>query len=115
MKKILIYLSFWLAFGQLQAQKTLSLRECVDLLTKNNLTYRDSRLQTESAAAQLLQAQAQRLPQLGFGAGQNLNFGRSIDRFTNNYIDEVYNTNFVGINAQVPLFQGFQKIGRAHV
>ena len=108
MKKILIYLSFWLAFGQLQAQKTLSLRECVDLLTKNNLTYRDSRLQTESAAAQLLQAQAQRLPQLGFGAGQNLNFGRSIDRFTNNYIDEVYNTNFVGINAQVPLFQGFQ-------
>lgn len=108
MKKILISLFLGLALGQLQAQQTLSLRECVDLLTKNNLTYRDSRLQVESANAQLQQAQSLRLPQLGFGAGQNLNFGRSIDRFTNNYIDEVFSTNFVGINAQMPVFQGFQ-------
>ncbi|TAF94265.1 MAG: TolC family protein [Cytophagia bacterium] len=108
MKKILVFLCFWLAFTQLQGQQTLSLRECVGLLTSNNLTYRDSRLQVESAVAQLGQVQSQRLPQMGLGAGQNLNFGRSIDRFTNNYIDEVFTTNFVGINAQVPLFQGLQ-------
>jgi outer membrane protein len=108
MKKILIFLCVWVGFGPLLAQKTLSLRECVDLLTQNNLTYRESNLQTEAAAAQLQQTQAQRLPQFGFSAGQNLNFGRSIDRFTNAYIDQVFNTNFVGVNAQVPLFQGFQ-------
>ncbi|MFN8346314.1 MAG: TolC family protein [Spirosomataceae bacterium] len=90
------------------AQKNLSLRECVELLTKNNLLYRESQLQAQSSAAVLQQYKSLQLPQLGFNAGQNLNFGRSIDRFTNAYIDEVYNTNYVGVGVQVPIFQGFQ-------
>ncbi|AXE19658.1 TolC family protein [Runella rosea] len=90
------------------AQKTLTLRECVELLTKNNLTYRESQLQAQSAGAQLQQTRSQQLPQIGFSAGQNLNFGRSIDRFTNAYIDQLYNTNGIGLGFQVPLFQGFQ-------
>ncbi len=90
------------------AQKTLTLRECVELLTKNNLTYRESQLQAQSAGAQLQQTRSQQLPQISFSAGQNLNFGRSIDRFTNAYIDQLYNTNGIGLGFQVPLFQGFQ-------
>ncbi|MCP1383104.1 TolC family protein [Runella salmonicolor] len=90
------------------AQKTLTLRECVELLTKNNLTYRESQLQAQNAGAQLQQTRSQQLPQIGFSAGQNLNFGRSIDRFTNAYIDQLYNTNGIGLGFQVPLFQGFQ-------
>jgi outer membrane protein len=90
------------------AQKTLTLRECVELLTKNNLTYRESQLQSQVAGAQVQQSRSQQLPQLGFSAGQNLNFGRSIDRFTNAYIDQLYNTNGIGLGFQVPLFQGFQ-------
>ena len=62
------------------AQKTLSLRECVDLLIKNNLLYRESQLQAQGSVAQLQQTKSLQLPQLGFNAGQNLNFGRSIDR-----------------------------------
>jgi len=90
------------------AQKTLTLRECVELLTKNNLTYRESQLQAQSTGAQLQQTRSQQLPQISFSAGQNLNFGRSIDRFTNAYIDQLYNTNGIGLGFQVPLFQGFQ-------
>ena len=108
MSKMLKIFFFLAIVAEAAAQKTLTLRECVALLTKNNLTYRDSRLQAESAAAQLQQVQSQRLPQFGFSAGQNLNFGRSIDRFTNNYIDEIFSTNFLGVNAQIPVFQGFQ-------
>lgn len=90
------------------AQKTVSLKECVSILEKNNLTYRESQLQAQGASAQLQQSKSQQLPQIGFNAGQNLNFGRSIDRFTNGYIDQVYNTNYVGVGFQMPLFQGFQ-------
>jgi outer membrane protein len=90
------------------AQKMVSLRECVDLLIKNNLLYRESQLQAQGSVAQLQQTKSLQLPQLGFNAGQNLNFGRSIDRFTNSYIDQLYNTNYVGVGFQVPLFQGFQ-------
>lgn len=104
-----LYTLMWVLWAvAAQAQKSLTLRECTELLVKNNLNYRESQIQTQSATAQLQQFKAQQLPQLGAGAGQNLNFGRSIDRFTNTYIDEVYNTNFVGANAQVTLFQGFQ-------
>ncbi|MEZ4903263.1 MAG: TolC family protein [Spirosomataceae bacterium] len=98
---------FFFAFS-VGAQKTLSLQECFDLLKKNNLSYRESQLQAQGANAQIQQFKSQQLPQIGFNAGQNLNFGRSIDRFTNAYIDEVYNTNYVGVGLQVPLFQGFQ-------
>ncbi len=103
----LLALSLLFTFSA-SAQKTLSLKDCVDLLIKNNLTYRESQLQAQGTAAQLQQTKSQQLPQIGFNAGQNLNFGRSIDRFTNAYIDEVYNTNYVGVGFQVPLFQGFQ-------
>lgn len=98
-----------LAFStSVMAQKTVSLKECVSILEKNNLTYRESQLQARGASAQLQQNKSQQLPQIGFNAGQNLNFGRSIDRFTNGYIDQVYNTNYVGVGFQMPLFQGFQ-------
>ncbi|HAK79651.1 MAG TPA: TolC family protein, partial [Runella sp.] len=98
-----------LAFStSVMAQKTVSLKECVSILEKNNLTYRESQLQARGASAQLQQSKSQQLPQIGFNAGQNLNFGRSIDRFTNGYIDQVYNTNYVGVGFQMPLFQGFQ-------
>ena len=90
------------------AQKTLTLRECVELLTKNNLTYRESQIQSQVSAAQLQQTRSQQLPQISAGMGQNLNFGRSIDRFTNSYIDQLYNTNGISVGFQVPLFQGFQ-------
>jgi outer membrane protein len=108
MNKLKITFIFLLAFGQGFAQHTMSLQDCIETLVKNNLPYRDSQLQTELADAQLRQTQSQKMPSLGAGIGQNLNFGRSIDRFTNGYIDQVYSTNFVGINAQIPLFQGFQ-------
>lgn len=98
-----------LAFStSVMAQKTVSLKECVSILEKNNLTYRESQLQARGASVQLQQNKSQQLPQMSFNAGQNLNFGRSIDRFTNGYIDQVYNTNYVGVGFQMPLFQGFQ-------
>lgn len=106
-KIVLLGFSLFLALSA-NAQKALSLKDCVDLLIKNNLTYRESQLQAQGSVAQLQQTKSQQLPQIGFNAGQNLNFGRSIDRFTNAYIDEVYNTNYVGAGFQVPLFQGFQ-------
>jgi outer membrane protein len=90
------------------AQQTLSLQECVDLLTKNNLTYRDGRLQADAAQAQYRQARSQQLPTLGINASQGVNLGRSIDRFTNAYIDQLYNSSYVGAGVQLPLFQGFQ-------
>ncbi len=102
----------------LKAQQTMTLQTCMEVLAKNNLTYKESTLQTESSAAQLNQYQSQKLPQISISGGQNFNLGRSIDRFTNAYIDQFYNTSYLGLGFQMPVFQGFQiqnQIGQGKV
>ena len=106
--KFILLFVFALFINQAIAQQSMSLQTCMEVLAKNNLTYKDSQLQTQSSLAQMNQSKSQKLPQIGIGAGQNFNLGRSIDRFTNNYIDQFYNTSYVGLGIQVPIFQGFQ-------
>ena len=106
--KFILLFVFALFINQAVAQQSMSLQTCMEVLAKNNLTYKDSQLQTQSSLAQMNQSKSQKLPQIGIGAGQNFNLGRSIDRFTNNYIDQFYNTSYVGLGIQVPIFQGFQ-------
>ena len=90
------------------AQQLLSLSECAELLTKNNLTFRDGQLQAEAAQAQWRQAKSQQLPQLGVNVSQSVNLGRSIDRFTNAYIDQLYNSSYAGAGVDETIFQGFR-------
>jgi outer membrane protein len=106
MKHLILLLCLLPVFAK--AQSTLSLAECVDLLAKNNLIYQQSNLQAEAAQAQLKQTKSQVLPQISFGATQTVNAGRNIDQYTNAYIDEVYGNNSLGLNFQMPVFQGFK-------
>ncbi len=82
------------------------MRECVELLTKNNLIYKQGSLQAESAEAQLRQVRSQMLPQISIGSNNSVNLGRSIDQYTNEYIDQVYNYSSIGAGFQMPVFQG---------
>jgi outer membrane protein len=108
--KYLIVTSFlfplW-GLGGLFAQK-ISLKECVDIAIKNNLIYRESQILGESANVELARAKSQIYPRIGFGTGQDLRVGRSIDRFTNAFIEEIYTTNYFGLQANMTLFNGFQ-------
>jgi outer membrane protein len=104
MKKI--YLLICCLPTLLQAQSRLSMRECVELLTKNNLVYKEGALRAESAEAQLRQTKSQILPQISIGSNNSINIGRSIDQYTNEYIDQVYNYSSVGAGFQMPVFQG---------
>jgi outer membrane protein len=94
--------------GGLSYGQTLSLKECVDIAIKNNLTYRESQILGESANVELSRAKSQIYPVLGFGTGQDIRVGRSIDRFTNSYIEQVYTTNYFGLQANMTVFNGFQ-------
>jgi outer membrane protein len=107
MKRFILF-AFFLAPCVSEAQETLSLAECVDLLVKNNLTYQASSLQAEAAQAQLRQTKSQYFPQISIGVNQSINFGRSIDTYTNSYIDQLYSSNSLGAGFDVPVFQGFK-------
>ncbi|WP_460470619.1 TolC family protein [Emticicia fontis] len=106
--KYLLFFSFTLSFSGAFAQNQMTLKECLDVAIKNNLTYRESQIQAEAANVELSRVKSLQYPRIGFSVGQDLRIGRSIDRFTNSYIEELYSTNGFGVDASVTVFNGFQ-------
>lgn len=106
--KYLLFFSLTLSLSGAFAQNQMSLKECLDVAIKNNLTFRESQIQAEGANVELMRVKSLQYPRVGFGVGQDLRIGRSIDRFTNSYIEELYSTNGFGVDASITLFNGFQ-------
>jgi len=112
MKRQLFYkvlacaLIFFSHNGFAQADKTLTLQQCVETAITNNLTIKQSGLQAESAGADLVQARANRLPVLNMDITHGINQGRSIDPFTNSYLDQQINFANYGLNGSITLFNG---------
>ncbi len=106
MKKLFIILSLVLTsnvFGQ-----TYNLKKCVDLAIKNNPTFQRAYLNAELANANTAEAKARNLPQIQAFFAQGMNFGRSIDRFSNDYINQLYNSTYGNIQLGMPIYKGFQ-------
>mgnify|MGYP006275270123 CR=1 FL=1 len=89
-----------------QKARILSLQECVDIAIENNLSVKRSQLNLESNRINLLQAQGARLPDANVGGSYGLNFGRSINPTTNEFINQ--EIEFSGFNGStnVTLFRG---------
>ncbi len=106
MKKLFIILSLVFTgnvFGQ-----TYTLKKCVDLAIKNNPTFQRAYLNAELANANTAEAKARNLPQIQAFFAQGMNFGRSIDRFSNDYINQLYNSTYGNIQLGMPIYKGFQ-------
>ncbi len=107
-----VVLSFWMLLitvGAVRSQTTtLSLRQCVEAAIANNVKVRASGLQAKSAGLNYDQARYNRLPVVSGGFGYGLNTGRSIDPFTNGYINQQLNSSGANVQVQVPVFNGFR-------
>ena len=87
---------------------TFSLKQCIEYAWMNNLEVRQFVLNSESSSIDLKQSKLNILPSLSAGAGQNYQFGRSIDRFTNQFSNQTIRSNNFSLNANLLLFGGFQ-------
>src|SRR4051795_4883906 len=76
------------AFAQTSGVNTITLKQCVDAAIQNNLQVRQSDLQMQAAGVTLSQSKANMLPDLTGNLGHGFNQGRSIDPFTNSYINQ---------------------------
>ncbi len=85
-----------------------TLRECLEYAERNNLQVEGSRLDAQASEVQLTQSRAALYPSINAQGTQNFQFGRSADPFTNTFINQQIRTNNFGINASLPLFEGFQ-------
>ncbi len=95
------------------AQQTLSdrpigLEEAIGIALKNNPQLKQSDLQVQANDIAHQQSRWQRWPSLSFSASQGFSFGRNIDPFTNEFVQQNISFNNYQLGANVTLFNGFQ-------
>jgi outer membrane protein len=91
----------------LQSQQW-TLTSCVKQAINNHPDIKSAQLDLGISMAGVDQAKSNFYPEIGASVFQSGNFGRSIDRFTNAYIDQFYNTTYAGIRLNMPLFTSFR-------
>jgi outer membrane protein len=109
-KKIVLVLAFLTLCQVGFAQKKWSLRECIDYALEHNLQLQQNGLNIKSNEVALLGSKMARLPNLNGSMGHSYNFGRSIDRFTNQFVNKRTQQNNFNLSSSVTLFNNFQQV-----
>lgn len=96
----------------LHAQETqrYTLQQCLDLAMKQNQTVLNASYQVQGNDAFLQQARASALPSVSGYANQGISTGKSINPYTNAFINQEVGTGQYGINANLTLFSGLSTI-----
>ncbi len=106
MKNIYI-LSLLLLTFSLKAQETWTLQQCMDYAETHNSQLQKIKNNELLFNQIVLQAKGAMLPSINASASQNYNFGRSIDPFTNVYVNQQVRSNNFNVNGSLVLFNGF--------
>ncbi|HWC52911.1 MAG TPA: TolC family protein [Chitinophagaceae bacterium] len=108
MKNTFLSLSFVILYLFVNGQEQkLTLQQCVETGITNNLQVQQSGLQMQSDEIYWKQAKLNLLPNLNGSVSHGINQGRSIDPFTNGYINQSITTGSYSLSSGVVLFNGF--------
>jgi outer membrane protein len=91
-----------------QAQKAWTLKECIDYALRNNIQIKQNQLNADLSRVKLEQSVASMFPNLNGSASHSYNYGRTIDPFTNQFVDQRTQYNNFSLNSSISLFEGFQ-------
>ncbi len=97
------------AVFSMQAQTSLSLKQAIETALSNNISIKQGAAAIESARIGLKQSKTNRLPSVNAGASQSVNYGRSVNPYDNQVVeDQRVNSSNMSLSASVNLFSGFQ-------
>ncbi|UOB16066.1 TolC family protein [Abyssalbus ytuae] len=112
MVRIIIFIISYLLFRFANAQEVniqaLSLDDCIDIALQNNLDVKGSALRAGASEVNLKQAKSELLPSLNGNYSLGITNGRSIDPFTNDYINQQLTYSNAGLNLNMVVFNGFR-------
>lgn len=108
MKYFFLLMITILSFGNLHSQQQLTLTDCINMALKNSQQIQESAYQQKFVGITLQQANMQRLPNLNVSVWQGQNTGRSIDPFSNQFINQTIKTGSYGLDLDMNLFSGMQ-------
>ena len=94
------------------SNETYNLQECIDIALKNNLDFKSAQLRTQSENVNFKQSKNALLPTLNGSYNIGQTSGRSIDPFTNSYINEKLTFSNAALRLGTVVFNGFNLINR---
>ena len=104
---ILAWCTYINAYAQAPASR-MTLKACIDLALANNIPVKQSELLEQNAKLNLNQSKMNRLPNISASLNYGINNGRSIDPYTNSYINQQLNSSNSSLTASIPVFKGMQ-------
>lgn len=96
----------------LSAQEKWSLEKCIEAAIKNNLNVQRAHLNVKLAESSYLNQKGLFLPTVNGFIRSDLNFGRTIDPFTNTFATDEVRSDAYGIQGNWELFNGMQRVNR---
>ncbi|MFY8132884.1 MAG: TolC family protein, partial [Bacteroidia bacterium] len=102
--KFLFSLLFLIPFGLLA--QPWDLVRCIEQAQNNNLTIKQAELSVEQQKMSAQVAKKQQFPTVNGAIGQNFNFGRSIDPFTNTFENTTIRANNASVSGSGILYAG---------
>jgi len=107
MKKRIFLLIFFFYCFVVNAQQRFSLNQCIDYAYKQNFEVKLKELSLKQSKNALKQSEKAIYPNLSGSFSQGINSGRSIDPFTNDFVQQTISSNSFGANANFTIFNGF--------
>jgi len=107
MKKIILALTIAITSLSFSQEKKWTLQECVNYALENNISIKQSELDTELSKENIRTAKGNFLPGVNASASQNFNFGSYIDQNGGRIAADSRGNSF-GVNTGINIFNGFQ-------
>jgi len=109
MKNKIIFVILFISLGLLSfSQNPWTLSDCIDYAHTNNIQIKRTQLQAEMARVNLLQSKTNILPDLNGNLNRNYRFGRQVDPYTNEFIQNNSINDNYSLTTNVSLFNGLQ-------
>lgn len=104
---LLLLLFIWVKTVRAQQpDSVLTLQQCLDVAIKNNLLVKQSEIQMETSRISYQQARENLLPTLNGDITHSLSDGRSLNPFTNGYLNQQITSGTYSLNSSVVLSNG---------
>lgn len=101
-----------LSSASLRSQQLWSLQDCIDYAFEHNLDIKKQVLAVETNKANVLQSKLGTLPNINAGASTSNNWGRTIDRYTNEFATTRVRSDNLYMQGSMTLFSGLQKVNQ---
>lgn len=108
MKTIIFTLLLFISSITIAQEEQLSLEDCLELALQNNIGLQRSDLETSASRIYFNRSKSAILPSINANYNYGTNNGRSIDPYTNDYIDQKLNFSNASATLDMQLFRGFE-------